>query len=95
MEDIDELKRQKAQFEGSLKSMLSAHDKLLGAMSEREQAVSEIESLTGTRRRPADRKRSSTSGKNPDAGAQNRRKLTSVPSSEEEQSASSQKTETA
>jgi cell division initiation protein len=36
MEDIDELKRQKAQFEGSLGSILSAHQKLLEAMTDRE-----------------------------------------------------------
>jgi cell division initiation protein len=36
MEDIDELRRQKAQFEGSLNSILSTHQKLLEAMTERE-----------------------------------------------------------
>jgi cell division initiation protein len=36
MEDIDELKRQKAQFESSLGSILSAHSKLLEAMTDRE-----------------------------------------------------------
>lgn len=36
MEDIDELRRQKAQFEGSLGSILSTHQKLLEAMTERE-----------------------------------------------------------
>lgn len=36
MEDIDELRRQKAQFEGSLASILATHQKLLEAMTERE-----------------------------------------------------------
>jgi cell division initiation protein len=36
MEDMDELRRQKAQFEASLRSIIQAHDKLLDAMAERE-----------------------------------------------------------
>ncbi len=36
MEDIDELRRQKAQFEASLRSIISSHSKLLDAMGERE-----------------------------------------------------------
>ncbi len=35
MEDIDELKRQKAQFEAGLRSTIGAHSKLLDAMTER------------------------------------------------------------
>src|SRR5262249_46453890 len=50
MEDIDELRRQKAQFEGSLGSILSTHQKLLEAMTEREHAT-EAETLTLLRRR--------------------------------------------
>jgi cell division initiation protein len=51
MEDIDELRRQKAQFEGSLKSIISTHQKLLDAMSESERAT-EAEMLTFARKRP-------------------------------------------
>ena len=40
MDDMNELKRQKAQFEANLKSLISAHGKLLDAMSEREQQLS-------------------------------------------------------
>jgi cell division initiation protein len=36
MEDMDELRRQKAQFEASLRSMIQTHFKLLDAMGERE-----------------------------------------------------------
>lgn len=50
MEDIDELKRQKAQFEASLGSILSAHQKLLEAMASREH-LAEPEILTLLRRR--------------------------------------------
>ena len=80
MEDIDELKRQKAQFESGLMSMLSAHDKLLSAMTEREQVVSSIDTLMNTR--------NSTSS-NEDVGESTppRRKLASVPSGEPELSA--------
>lgn len=45
MEDIDELKRQKAQFEASLQSLLDAHGKLLAAMAEREGAQAETLAL--------------------------------------------------
>lgn len=50
MEDMDELRRQKAQFEGSLGSILSTHQKLLEAMSAREQAT-EADTLMLLRRR--------------------------------------------
>jgi cell division initiation protein len=56
MEDIDELKRQKAQFEASLGSIISAHQKLLEAMTERGH-LAEPETLTLLRRvgaRPSD-----------------------------------------
>lgn len=89
IEDMDELKRQKAQFEGSLKSMLSAHDKLLSAMSEREQAVSDIESLGGSRRASSERKPSST------LGTESRRKLSSVPSGSAEKAKLETKSESA
>ena len=36
MEDIDELRRQRAQFEASLRSTLAAHSKLMDTMHERE-----------------------------------------------------------
>lgn len=36
MEDLDEMRRQKAQFEASLRSMIQTHNKLLDAMGERE-----------------------------------------------------------
>ncbi len=36
MEDIDELKRQKAQFEAGLRSTISSHGKLLDAMTDRQ-----------------------------------------------------------
>lgn len=35
LDDINELKRQKAQFEGNLRSLIETHGKLLDAMSER------------------------------------------------------------
>ena len=41
MEDIDELRRQKAQFEASLRSMIQTHFKLLDAMAEREGTMGE------------------------------------------------------
>ena len=50
MEDIDELKRQKAQFESGLSSMLKSHGKLLQAMSERENALESVESLVSFRK---------------------------------------------
>ncbi len=59
MEDIDELRRQKAQFEASLRSTLSAHSKLMDTMNERE-APTEAETLSYLprhgRRRPYDAK---------------------------------------
>ena len=50
MEDIDELKRQKAQFESNLQSLIRTHQKLLDAMTERDGGIAEIESLTSARR---------------------------------------------
>ena len=78
MEDIDELKRQKAQFESGLTSMLSAHEKLLGAMTDRDQAISEIESITSARRGPSDTSLTEDSSPN----RLPRRKLASIPSAE-------------
>jgi cell division initiation protein len=78
MEDIDELKRQKAQFESGLMSMLSAHEKLLNAMTDRDQAMSEIESITRARRGQSDG--SSTVDSSPNR--QSRRKLASIPGAE-------------
>ena len=52
MEDIDELKRQKAQFESGVQSIISTHQKLLDAMADREHAVAELETLTPSLRRP-------------------------------------------
>lgn len=50
LEDIDELKRQKAQFEVSLRSTISTHAKLLEAMAEKEGAP-EAQMLPLLRRR--------------------------------------------
>jgi cell division initiation protein len=50
MEDINELKRQKAQFEGSLRAMIQAHQKLIEAVSERDHAP-ELEAMNQMRRR--------------------------------------------
>lgn len=50
MEDIDELKRQRAQFEGSLQSVIGSHQKLLEAMTEREAMTGELESMKPARR---------------------------------------------
>lgn len=50
MEDIDELRRQKAQFEGSIGSLIATHQKLLDAMREKDVSP-EVESLTVLRRR--------------------------------------------
>ena len=36
MEDLDELRRQKVQFEASLRSLISSHSKLIDAMAERQ-----------------------------------------------------------
>lgn len=53
MEDIDELRRQKAQFEASLRSLISSHTKLLDAMGEREgRGEAEMHSLLRHRARP-------------------------------------------
>lgn len=51
IEDIDELKRQKAQFEGSLGSILATHQKLLEAMAERDPSAG-ADTLSIMRRRP-------------------------------------------
>jgi cell division initiation protein len=48
MDDISELKRQKVQFEASLRSIVGAHGKLLEAMAEREPVSTDLE----TRREP-------------------------------------------
>ena len=77
MEDIDELKRQKAQFESGLQSMLSAHGKLLSAMSEKDVTLHSIDNLSSVAGTAAD----------PDAAevstqALRRRKLASVPGGE-------------
>ena len=60
MEDMDELRRQKAQFEASLRSMIQTHFKLLDAMGEREGAMGETLTLLRKdrereRREPLDR----------------------------------------
>lgn len=58
MEDIDELRRQKAQFEASLRSLIQAHIKLLDAMGEREGTMGEMLMLRQDRekvREPLDR----------------------------------------
>jgi len=54
MEDIDELRRQKAQFEASLRSSISSHLKLLETMAEREgPGEAEMHSLLRRRGRGA------------------------------------------
>jgi cell division initiation protein len=53
MEDMDELRRQKAQFEASLRSMIQTHFKLLDAMGEREGTMGETLTLL---RKDKDRK---------------------------------------
>ncbi|MEE2901142.1 MAG: DivIVA domain-containing protein [Myxococcota bacterium] len=60
MEDIDELKRQKAQFESGLSSMLKSHEKLLKAMSERENSIESVESLVSFRKSEAEPSKSGT-----------------------------------
>jgi len=50
LEDIDELKRQKAQFEGGLRSMLLTHGKLLDAIAQHEHKQ-EAETLMLLRRK--------------------------------------------
>ncbi len=42
MEDLDELKRQKAQFEANLRSLIESHSKLLEAMADRQQGSGEL-----------------------------------------------------
>lgn len=52
MEDIDELRRQKAQFEASLGTILGTHQKLLEAMAERQlPSEAEVQSLLKRRGR--------------------------------------------
>lgn len=51
MEDLDELRRQKAQFEAGLRSTIATHTKLLDAMSERETGEASMLSLVEHRRR--------------------------------------------
>ena len=80
MEDIDELKRQKAQFESGLSSMLKSHEKLLKAMSERENSIESVESLVSFRKSDADSSKSGT-GKS----ASSRAKLSPVPRKESPQ----------
>lgn len=47
LDDINELKRQKAQFEGSLRSLIETHGKLLDAMSDRiDNEAAELSSLS-------------------------------------------------
>ena len=74
MEDIDELKRQKAQFESGLSSMLKSHEKLLKAMSERDNSIESVESLVSFRKSEAD---SSKNGAGKSASS--RAKLSPVP----------------
>ncbi len=50
MEDIDELKRQRAQFEGSMQSVIATHQKMLEAMTERESVIGEFDSVLPVRR---------------------------------------------
>ncbi|MCA9550867.1 MAG: DivIVA domain-containing protein [Myxococcales bacterium] len=52
MEDIDELKRQKAQFEAGLRSIIASHTKLMDAMTEREPMGAEMHSLVKRRQGP-------------------------------------------
>lgn len=64
IEDFDELKRQKAQFEESLRSLIQTHGKLLDSMTERETVGGEMLSLLnrrsrGGRRRSREREESS------------------------------------
>jgi cell division initiation protein len=51
MEDIDELRRQKVQFEASLRSSIHSHGKLLDAMSDKDAGLEAILSVD-KRRRP-------------------------------------------
>lgn len=56
IEDLDELKRQKAQFEETLRSLIQTHSKLLDSMTERESVGGEMLSMLNRRSR-APRKR--------------------------------------
>jgi cell division initiation protein len=51
MEDINELKRQKAQFEGGLRAMIGAHHKLIEAVSDRDNPGELESSINFIRRR--------------------------------------------
>lgn len=51
IEDLDELKRQKAQFEETLRSLIQTHSKLLDSMTERESVGGEMLSLLNRRPR--------------------------------------------
>jgi len=51
IEDLDELKRQKAQFEETLRSLIQSHSKLLESMQERESVGGEMLSLLNRRTR--------------------------------------------
>ncbi len=55
IDEIDELKRQKAQFEETLRSLIQTHAKLLDSMTERDSAGAEMLSLVNRRSR-ADRR---------------------------------------
>ncbi len=52
MEDIDELRRQKAQFQSSLRSVISTHEKLLHAVEQSEGAEASMHSLVSRRAQP-------------------------------------------
>lgn len=54
MEDMDELRRQKVQFEASLRSSIASHTKLLDAMTEREAPEADKLSFLPSRRPSAD-----------------------------------------
>ena len=81
MEDIDELKRQKAQFESSLSSMLKSHEKLLRAMSERESSMESVESLVSFRRNDSEQSDSRAV-----KSSQSRAKLSPVPKQQAQKS---------
>jgi cell division initiation protein len=51
IEDLDELKRQKAQFEETLRSLIHTHSKLLDSMTERESVGGEMLSMLNRRSR--------------------------------------------
>lgn len=58
MDELNELKRQRAQFEGGLRSMITTHQKLLDAMVEKEPSTSspEIDAAARVKRLGADRR---------------------------------------